>query len=582
MNLATNLPAAHAAESEEARTRRALLHMLEDLQREREAIRKARLDWMQTVDALGDPVMVHDAELRVVRCNRAYAEHAGMAFAKILGRPYWQCFPKRAGPLDACLLPIEAGAQGIHETEVSLETGEIFVSRAYGIGTMHVLHLFENVTQKRRAERALRVSEERFRSMFEQAAVGVLQTSLDGALLKINPAFCAMLGYSEAELVGRHFRELTHPEDRERSDAVASSIAARGAGPGQSVFEKRYIRKDGSAIWASVAVSAIHNEQGDAEYFVALVQDINERRLAEQKLQFTTALLLTQQETSLDGIYVVDDNRRMVSCNRRFVEMWGIPPEVMETRSDEVAIRSVLANFESPDDFLDGVRQLHENRGLEVHDELHLKGGKTFERFSSPMTGADGTHYGRIFYFRDISQRKAMAKALLESEEKFRAIFDHMVDGIVVMNLESRDVKFANAGMERLLRYGMGELVGLSLSRLHPREALAGIGERFTSGAKGHLSFVQDMPLLTKTGVVVYADLAGAPVEFGGQRYLLGAFRDATDRRAKETRLLAQLEELQRWQQLSLDREDRVIELKREVNDLLARLREQPRYGSGL
>jgi len=157
-----------------------------------------------------------------------------------------------------------------------------------------------------------------------------------------------------------------------------------------------------------------------------------------------------------------------------------------------------------------------------------------------------------------------------------------MVDGIVVMNLESRDVKFANAGMERLLRYGMGELVGLSLSRLHPREALAGIGERFTSGAKGHLSFVQDMPLLTKTGVVVYADLAGAPVEFGGQRYLLGAFRDATDRRAKETRLLAQLEELQRWQQLSLDREDRVIELKREVNDLLARLREQPRYGSGL
>jgi len=148
------------------------------------------------------------------------------------------------------------------------------------------------------------------------------------------------------------------------------------------------------------------------------------------------------------------------------------------------------------------------------------------------------------------------------------------------MNLESRDVKFANAGMERLLRYGTGGLVGLPLSRLHPREALAEIGEQFTSGAKGHLRFVPDMPLLTKAGDVVYADLTGGPVEFAGQRYLLGSLRDATDRRAKEARLRAQLEELQRWQQLSLDREDRVIGLKGEVNDLLARLREQPRYGS--
>src|SRR4029079_15839234 len=121
MNLATNMPAAHAAESEEARTRRALLHMLEDLQREREAMRKARHDWMQTVDALGDPVMVHDAELRVVRCNRSYASHAGMKFAEILGRPYWQCFPKRSGPLEAFMRPSEADAREGHETEVALE-----------------------------------------------------------------------------------------------------------------------------------------------------------------------------------------------------------------------------------------------------------------------------------------------------------------------------------------------------------------------------------------------------------------------------------------------------------------------------
>ena len=90
----------HEAEQvDEARTRRALLHMLEDLQREQARLRQARHDWLGTVDAISDPIMVHDAELRVVRCNRAYAAQAGLEFPEILGRPYWECFPRRSGPL---------------------------------------------------------------------------------------------------------------------------------------------------------------------------------------------------------------------------------------------------------------------------------------------------------------------------------------------------------------------------------------------------------------------------------------------------------------------------------------------------
>ena len=156
---------------EDARTRRALLHMLEDLQREQASLRQARHDWLGTVDAISDPMMVHDAELRVVRCNRAYAARAGMAFTEILGRPYWECFPKRSGPLEACLLQSETGASGAHETEIRLDTGEVFVSRAYAVGKDRpplVLHVFENVTEKRRASAALEASEARYRAMFDQ------------------------------------------------------------------------------------------------------------------------------------------------------------------------------------------------------------------------------------------------------------------------------------------------------------------------------------------------------------------------------------------------------------------------------
>ena len=455
MDRARDPLAAAAGQAEEARTRRALLHMLEDLRREQASVSEARRSWVDTVDALGDPLMVHDAQLRVVRCNGAYAERAGMKLADILGRPYWQCFPKGPGPLPACLLPIEAGASSTHDTEVRLDTGEVFVSRAYAVGKDHppqVLHVFENVTEKRRARAALEASEARYRAMFNQAAVAMIQTSLGGALLTVNPAFCKILGYSKAELEGRAFATFTHPDDRAMSAAQKSALTG-GNVASQAVFEKRYLRKDGSVVWASVCVAPVCNEAGKPEYFVTLVEDITERKLAERTLR--------------------------------------------------------------------------------------------------------------------------------ESEEKFRAIFDRTRDGMMVMNIEERNVRFANASMEHLLGYGTGELAGAPLARLHPAEALAQVGEQFADGARGGMHLVQDLPMQKKNGDRLYVDLNGGLIEIEGRECLLGAFRDATERRANEEKLRSQVEELQRWQGLNLDREDRVIELKREVNQLARQLNLPPRYADG-
>jgi PAS domain S-box-containing protein len=149
------------AESDEARTRRAMLHILEDLQRERDAIRNAHEEWINTVDAVRDPMMVHDRECRIVRANRAYAERAGMSFQQLLGRPYWECFPKGNGPLPGCS-PSELSAGGARqpEQEFLLPSGEIFVSRVFivtrGSGERHALHLLEDVTEKKAAEHRIR------------------------------------------------------------------------------------------------------------------------------------------------------------------------------------------------------------------------------------------------------------------------------------------------------------------------------------------------------------------------------------------------------------------------------------------
>src|SRR5579859_1717787 len=131
--------------AEETRQRRALLHMLEDLQRERDAASEARRQWLDTVDAVSHPLMVHDTELRVVRANRAYADAAGMELRDIIGRPYWECFPRQQGALEA--------------EEFTLDSGRVFVTKSFAIrGDVggHSLRLFEDITEKKAADTEIR------------------------------------------------------------------------------------------------------------------------------------------------------------------------------------------------------------------------------------------------------------------------------------------------------------------------------------------------------------------------------------------------------------------------------------------
>jgi signal transduction histidine kinase len=125
-------------------------------------------------------------------------------------------------------------------------------------------------------------------------------------------------------------------------------------------------------------------------------------------------MLEAETEAALDGILVVDPEGRMVAFNRRFVTMWNIPPHVVASRSDDAAIASVLHSLASPDEFLDQVRYLYTHPGEESRDELRLKDGRIFDRYSAPVQSAAGVNYGRVWFFRDVTEQKRNEQALHE------------------------------------------------------------------------------------------------------------------------------------------------------------------------
>lgn len=143
--------------------------------------------------------------------------------------------------------------------------------------------LFSVLENQTLIETSLQESEQRFRATFDQAAMGIAMVALDGHWLSANQKLCDILGYTQKELGGLTFQELTHPDDLDIGLTHAQKMLAGE----QSTYstEKRYLRKDGAVIWASLTVSLVRNESNAPEYFISVIEDISERKRMGQALK---------------------------------------------------------------------------------------------------------------------------------------------------------------------------------------------------------------------------------------------------------------------------------------------------------
>lgn len=148
-------------------------------------------------------------------------------------------------------------------------------------GQKALLGLIRDISKRAEAERALRESEEKFANAFRQSPHGMVFVSPSGRWLKVNRALCEMLGYSEEELLERGFADVTHPDDVATDLEQLRRLVAREISSYHRI--KRYCRRDGSVIWGSLAVSAVHNAEGVPIYFIGQVEDITQQRELEDE-----------------------------------------------------------------------------------------------------------------------------------------------------------------------------------------------------------------------------------------------------------------------------------------------------------
>ncbi|MCT7948653.1 PAS domain S-box protein [Ancylothrix sp. C2] len=169
----------------------------------------------------------------------------------------------------------------------------------YGFG------IIEDISERKQVQEALIESEERFRVMFNQAAVGIGLISLEGRYLQVNPALCEITGYTSQELTQKLFQELTHPDDLEADISnLGRLIAGEVKGYSRS---KRYYHKNGSIVWVNISISAVWDSSGKPKYNVAIIEDISDRRRSELAQTFlveasTILAASLEWETSLSNL----------------------------------------------------------------------------------------------------------------------------------------------------------------------------------------------------------------------------------------------------------------------------------------
>ncbi|MEA2847275.1 MAG: hypothetical protein QOG78_2556 [Rhodospirillaceae bacterium] len=346
----------------------------------------------------------------------------------------------------------------------------------------------------------------------------------------------SLLGLDAAKLIADPglYMANVHPDDRE---AAKTAIMATKTGAPTGSMEFRIADASGIYRWVENRYKLRRDESGRLVEVAGVMIDVTERKSAAAKLQFANTLLTTQMETSPDAILVVDADMRIISFNRLFLEMWGLPPDQIATGNSAGTLAVLASLIKHPEAYVARVRHLYTHLEESAHDELQTCDDRVIDRHTAPLRTGDGRYLGRVWFFRDITERRTAERALAASELRSRAILQASSDGITVVDADTRTFTLANQAVCNMVGYTLDELKSLSTDQLYAdedRDAAEGRLQRLRSG----LSVLSHgVRIKRKDGSEFLADISAAPMSLGGRTYVVGTFRDVTERKRVEGEL---------------------------------------------
>ena len=445
----------------------------------------------------------------------------------------------------------------------------------------------EDISERKRAERALRESELKSRIIFENSTAGVALVGLDSKYLMVNPAFCEIHGYSAEELLKMNFFQVTHPDDIELSRKTAEEVARGGSK--STRFFKRYIHKDGHTIWAEVSSALVHGMDGQPEYFITHVIDITERKRMEEALRKSETELRALIEEIPAIIYteLADEPGITLYISPQIEAITGYTPaEWMASTNfwDEIVHPEDL-------DYLHAEDERTNRTGEPFHAEYRIlkRDGSEIWMLDEAVLIQDGAGKGLFWQgiMHDISDKKRAEKAQRESEERYQLISTVASDYMFYTQLDDDGsglkLNWVAGAFEAITGYTKEEYIarGGWRSTLHPDDLA--IDNRDMENLRAGQPVITEIRTFTKAGNIVWVRVYAQPVLDESHKELVsiyGAVQDITERKRAEASLQLSLKQAEhnRGMLLALNQAGQAVQRARSPEEVYISIQEQMKH----
>ncbi|NQU54044.1 MAG: PAS domain S-box protein [Bacteroidetes bacterium] len=393
------------------------------------------------------------------------------------------------------------------------------------------LAIQRDITDAKKAEEDLKESEQKLRLVINNSPIGICTTDLKGHFIDVNPALCKILGYSKNKITGKHFNQFSHPDDVSKNDELFNKLVVGEIS--FTNFEKRYIHKNGNIIHVNIRGQIINDSKGKPILQNGIVENITERKHAEEAIKQRESLLKAILNSTGNGFLVVDNNGTVTHRNKKFNKLWNIPSKLSKSRDDSKLLDFVLGQLSQPDQFISKVKELYLSTKTDT-DILHFKDGRVFERNSHPLI-MDNNIAGRVWGFKDITKGKQAEKVSKENEEKLRNIFENSTNIFYSHNTEHQHT-YISRQVEDILGYTQEEALVKWTDWLSDNPINEfGLEKTLEAIRIGERQLPYELELIHKSGDKVWVEVREFPlVKNGETTAIVGSVTEITKRKKAE------------------------------------------------
>jgi PAS domain S-box-containing protein len=545
-----------------------------------DALRESEHRYQSIITTMSEGVIMQQQDGTIESCNAAAERILGLSADQMMGLtsidPRWQAihedgrpFPGETHPAMVTLRtgqPQNNVIMGVHKPDGSLVWISINsnpLMRPHETQPYAVVITLIDITERKRAEDALRTSETRFHSLVDLAPVGIIQTDVEGKRVFCNNHWCEMTGITLEQALGDEHYETIYPDDLPIAADAWEEMMASNLPFDKLIF--RYQRPDKSTVWVSGNGRPLYDAQGHPTGYLGAVTDISHLKALENTLMISESRFRTLVNLAPVGIVETDVEGNPIFTNARWHSLSGVPKLTPRGENASSTIH--------PDDreWTQKLNQASTQDGAEVNNIeyrfLHPDGKVVWVSDSSrPLINPDGTVSGHIIAMTDITERKWLEEALRRNEEQLRFITDNVQDLVTLVDASANFV-FASPSHKAVLGYDSAGLIGnSSVELVHPDDRPAMLEAFGSAYQQGMRQIRAEVRLRHADGHYIYFETMGTFL-FEGETFIGGVLtsRDISERKRLQN-LMLETERLQS----ALDKEHELSSMKTRMMERIA------------